>query len=844
MTETNDERLPILVGLVGKRVFDAADAANNARLFAAFETRFRALVAFLDAQFPGTPKVLMCGGAAGTDLCAAGIVLEPDGTGDAHPLWSVAVVLPMPRALFEQDFAGPPHRHDADALVRLLSDHRRVTVKELRPLLAAPFDDRLLEPPDLPRVSLDRLQRGTAAFDADERRAHYEQLALWMARQSTVFVAAYLPEAGVPKPGGTARAVAFRRAAMPDEYARQVMARSSEVLRPSPFEDPDGGYVLWINPAEQSPPHATVRQQVRVLRPVQRLLDVRQPGASPAAARDRLYAVPTLADLQAAPEGQPSRNEAAAWKGAMALAGAFDRFNRAGDARARREPLLAPAAITSEHPVSYLARMRPSGGAIGLEQAASAGALRLAQRGCAVLFLLSITAYEAHTEFLEENCVPLLFYVGLLAAIWGWAELVRHNKVQARAEDYRGVQEMLRVQIAWWGAGIDRMVDRVHLRTIDTDLRLVREAAAMISTWALLRCAPAATLGIVDINAALGTPKFRGRLPYADWIDEQAKYFDKKSNLQRQITRLGELTFKVTLLAALLSIGAMAVALGVLSHGWLAASLQDAMRELPDVAPPCAAVLLPASLGWLLWVITGREGATGERRFGVRGLVAYTMVICSRIETTAALCLVLIPPVWIAVRTALLPAGGTLNPWLDTAVKLGNIAPAYLLAGVALAAILFTHGFRVGLDKEPANRLACAVRDLNWWQLLLSALLIAATLTALATCFAAAGTAPGDLTALAEQVRRAMLSGSILLLSAAGMNRWYSERRNHLAQAARYDDLLRAFRRAEDLLRQRPAAPEPDLRDCLGELGEMALDENEAWLKAHRERPLEAMGGA
>ena len=120
MNETKDERLPILVGLVGKRTFDAADAANNNRLFAEFETRFRALVEFLDTQFPSTPKVLMCGGAAGTDLRAANIVLEPQGSDDQHPLWSVAIVLPMARALFEQDFEGPEHQQSGIRLVRIV----------------------------------------------------------------------------------------------------------------------------------------------------------------------------------------------------------------------------------------------------------------------------------------------------------------------------------------------------------------------------------------------------------------------------------------------------------------------------------------------------------------------------------------------------------------------------------------------------------------------------------------------------------------------------------------------------------------------------------------------------
>ena len=79
----------------------------------------------------------------------------------------------------------------------------------------------------------------------------------------------------------------------------------------------------------------------------------------------------------------------------------------------------------------------------------------------------------------------------------------------------------------------------------------------------------------------------------------------------------------------------------------------------------------------------------------------------------------------------------------------------------------------------------------------------------------------------------------LLILAVSGMVRFYSERRNHAAQANQYDDMLRVFRRAQDLLPSEGERFQDSTRQLMLQLGQLALHEGEAWLKAHRERPPE-----
>ena len=243
------DALPILVGVTGKRQFDA-DPVRNAALLERVRERLRSVFERLDAKLPDTPKVLLCGAAAGTDLTAVRVALE-------RPSWSVVLMLPLERNLFEQDFREAPFAAELPYLHVLLDGgDPRVLVKRLRSLHQVEFDDAKLEPPAASRFVCAHLSKDSPTLDAVARRAHFEQLGLWLARYATLLVTVGPAEAATRerpfRVGGTARVVAFRRTAMPDAAAAWVIARSSELLANSPFEEPDGAHVLWLDPTRDT----------------------------------------------------------------------------------------------------------------------------------------------------------------------------------------------------------------------------------------------------------------------------------------------------------------------------------------------------------------------------------------------------------------------------------------------------------------------------------------------------------------------------------------------------------------------------------------------------------------
>src|SRR3984893_12943403 len=105
---------------------------------------------------------------------------------------------------------------------------------------------------------------------------------------------------------------------------------------------------------------------------------------------------------------------------------------------------------------------------------------------------------------------------------------------EAVAEDYRAVAEILRVQRAWWSAGLNARVDREHLQGVDQDLAPIRDCAKTIIAWSLLRhgwSAGAPMLDWAHVRGAASEPRdLRGReKPPPDWIGSQLWYFVNNS---------------------------------------------------------------------------------------------------------------------------------------------------------------------------------------------------------------------------------------------------------------------------------------------------------------------------
>jgi hypothetical protein len=247
-----------------------------------------------------------------------------------------------------------------------------------------------------------------------------------------------------------------------------------------------------------------------------------------------------------------------------------------------------------------------------------------------------------------------------------------------------------------------------------------------------------------------------------------------------------------------------------------------------------------------LWVITGDPLGSGDRvreRAEARraphretGLLAWSSLLLS-VPVTMPVAALILAAMAIGAEVSHRLSGTVARALPDWA----TLAPPWAGPAAFLLLLMFTMFLRI-----PNRARSFDVRRLGPLQKFASVLLLVSALYVTAAVFAPAialiqsALSPD----LAKAFRSLILVQAVLLLAGAGMIRWYTERRNHLAQAAHYDDMLRAFRRARDWWAHHSGALDDAARERLIELGELALDEGEAWLKAHRDRPAEAIAGA
>jgi hypothetical protein len=107
------------------------------------------------------------------------------------------------------------------------------------------------------------------------------------------------------------------------------------------------------------------------------------------------------------------------------------------------------------------------------------------------------------------------------------------RELQPIAEDRRAIREALRVQEAWWQAGLTDRVDFVYLKGADHDLARVREATRNVVVYASLACGSQP----LDMNwKKLFDPETwptfepnmsAGAYP-KDWIGNQCFYFRQR----------------------------------------------------------------------------------------------------------------------------------------------------------------------------------------------------------------------------------------------------------------------------------------------------------------------------
>ncbi|HYC14577.1 MAG TPA: hypothetical protein VEC75_10020, partial [Stellaceae bacterium] len=694
---------PIVIGITGKRELNGRENAVRSAI--------RRLLQRLDDRYPNGPKILLSALAEGADTIAAEEAL---GRKD----WQVVASLPLPLDLYAEDFS----ESGAARLRKMVADPR-VRSREL------PF----LRPPE-GAAELDReALRRREGVPNPLRTHHYEQVGLFIADRATILIA-IMPASEKPdRIGGTARIVHYRLNGPFDDTSHDVLERSRVLHPPELLDSVRSGPVWLVDPATAD-----------------------APGDFPASVLlppDRTVGWPRT----------PSRLLAAS----LALVDRLDRFNRRVLTIPEERWQASVVRLAGDDTGDATAMLRYLRRAMSAIQGDANRWRKRSVLALAGLFWLAAAMVELREGFwifrtLWWSCylifgvVAVIIY--LIAARSFWQEI---------SEDYRAVAEALRVQVAWWEAGLqgpEHRVERMFLCGTSGALALVRAAVR--------QCVDAALL--------LRDPKPPSEHAHERWIEDQIRYFDARISARRKYLLAADTSTWILFLGAL---GAAAfVALGPFAPGALEAyfgALDAWWYHVPKGTIFLATflVLALASLGGIWLEVSGVLRRIEHRHLTVQLLSLFVVVL------------------------------------------MGMTFAASLYD---LAAFFLDHGMLVDVTSDPLIK---AMSE----QYCPSS---SEAPSAGSTPFILLGQAFAELVAVVP----AAIAGAI---------RYVAEKFSWEAELNGYEDTLRTFRRAKVELSavegQRISTETKHLRrrDLLVALGKEALEESEAWIRAHRERLIE-----
>ena len=529
----------------------------------------RILFRKLEVDFPDVPKIVLSGAAFGTDLIAADIALQCN--------FGVAAVLPFERVLFEEDFRPPGDDASFDqAWQNRYAEHARTFEQILADprVLARELPALVVEGGSV--ATPDQLSHDGRQYDKTLRRNHYEQVGQYIAEVATIMIAvissnedAEISEAN----GGTARIVAYRRAGRPDAAGTEVARRSGVLRNEWPrVTAPPAGFVWLIDPndAKYSNRQAGFASDypVRVLPPLSDRLVAEVYGGSPGKDMPRERRSPAYS--------MQWLNE---WVGGIAVGlGVRDRAASAEARRLRASLILvqgleyyhrAVVASTnnlpdSARPTDVLALYRSN---VTARQRTVNEHVRWAFSWLSRLFVLAVFIFEVFEKFFNDIKTNWGIHVGLLGSyliILGLVGLIawraRWKHWSDIAEGYRTIGEMLRVQRAWWSAGLTKRVDREHLQGVYRDLARIRDCVKTIISYTLLRQGwkdSAPMLDWAHVRDSSTQPRdLRGQKKSPeDWIGSQLWYFVNKSGeRERQLNENNALSWCLFITSCMLAL--------------------------------------------------------------------------------------------------------------------------------------------------------------------------------------------------------------------------------------------------------------------------------------------------
>jgi hypothetical protein len=666
------ERVPILIGITGKRDLKGQDETVRQRLGLAFDE--------IDRQTPRAPKVLLSGMAIGADTIAAELATK-------RPDWLVAAVLPFDKGTYLEDFSG-----DQRAVLEAWLAHPKVKTCPL-PLLDNPYTGKPCTRAEL---------RNSPNTTNPLRVLHYEQLGLWLARAATLLIAVLPADEQPDQPGGTARVVQYRLSGRPDATARLVMSASEVVCRSLELDTAALG-PAWLIDAPTDRPAGS--------HPFTACLDERDKQTLDDS-DERIVDGKWRSERQ-----RRSLTVARGLNGLAARGGAAEPPVWQQDGT---DPIVAIGAIHA---------------AIDHIQGHHKRRLVYSSYTLAVLFWFAVGTYGL-IEMIRRDYKPigtaaLVAYLLMVTGAVLVHAVVDRRRWQRITEDYRGVIEALRMQRAWWHAGLAGpwdQVDRYFLNAAPLPFVYVRQAVRNIVYWVRLNAAP--------MPIQRDWREVYDRHNPDSWIMGQISYFRRRGEeRKRQVARTQMLSWEAFFAAQFMAV-------------------------------------------WLL------------------------------LET--------IPPPWLPHRLDRLLNAST-----------GWVLPAACLATAAVA-WLFRH-LRTRTTPPPRRWSAAFAVVL--------ALLLGAGLHYFSNLLSA------------SEVGNITVPLAVVVLSAAAVGiRFVAEKLVWEAEAHRYEAALALFERAAGELDvilgdETPAYVPEEALDVVRALGRAALEENEYWMRTHRERPVEQAVG-
>ncbi len=419
-----DGRIPIFVGVTGHRDLRDEDLDPLADVVGSVLDQ-------VEAQYPGSPLRLLTALAEGSDRLVADEALARG--------WDIVVPLPMPQAIYEEQFE---------------SDASRSEFRDLLDRAELVFELPIVDEGNVDADSLDR----------DSLRRQYEALGFFLVRYAQILIALWDGHR-TNDIGGTAHVVDLNLRAAPISPA-SIRTRSFEAIL-DPWDR--GPLHHIVTPRRSGEPPNGEPYEERILYPD-------SPDDEQVESRSRLDATLVRVDRF---------NEH--------VLGGGDELAREADASAAM--LLPDSARVSLRPEQSALLRRFS--------VADALATRMQRRHrvhLVTLFLLVLFAllcFEAYDNLFPESGDGRPFELVLLAA-YPFALVVafivyqvfRRSAFQDRHLDYRALAEGLRIQLFWNLSEITREVSDHYLRKQSNELRWIHEAIRVANVYAADREIP------------------------------------------------------------------------------------------------------------------------------------------------------------------------------------------------------------------------------------------------------------------------------------------------------------------------------------------------------------------